>query len=101
MRKNIYVSAIAALALSLACGGKSNTTPPANVTITGTLQSGTVTHMIDTSTEALEVSTRADALAGPLGGYKTYCVTVGSPPAAGSWPADSSWNRSGSFAAQR
>ncbi len=100
MNKNICGSAIAALALSLACGGKSNTTTPGNVTITGTLQSGSVTHMIDTSTEALELSTRADALAGPLGGYKLYCVTFGSPPVAASGTADSSGNVSVTFAAQ-
>src|SRR5712664_3012367 len=100
MNKNICGSAIVALALSLACGGKSNNTTPGNVTITGTLQSGTVTHMIDTSTEALELSTRADALAGPLAGYKLYCVTFGSPPVAASGTADSSGNVSVTFAAQ-
>jgi|GEM_PF-5928531 len=101
MRRNIRGYAVAILALSLACGSKNNggNNTPNNVTITGQLQAGSVTHhMTETSTDG--VTTRTDALTGALAGYILYCVTFASPPVAGSATADGSGNVTVTLAAQ-
>src|SRR5262245_60752509 len=93
MKQNICICAIGALALSLACGKNNNgggNNIPGNVTITGQLQSGSVTHITETRTDGL--ATRTDALSGPLAGYILYCVTFATPAVAGSGTADSSGN---------
>ncbi len=102
MRQRITCCTVAALALSLACGKSNNNGGnPGNVTITGQLQAGSVTHLIgDPSTQGSELSTRTDALTGPLVGYVLYCVTFGSPPVAASGTADSTGNVSVTIAAQ-
>lgn len=92
MRQNIGICAIAVFALSLACGKSNHDNTPSNVTITGQLLSGTVTHQASGVIES--------ALSGPLAGYKLFCVTFGSPPVAGSGSADTSGNVSVTFAAQ-
>ncbi len=97
MRQNIRSYAIAVLTLSLACGGKNNS-PANNVTITGQLQSGSVTRLSVERTDGL--TTRTDELTGPLAGYILYCVTFASPPVAGSGTADAAGNVSVTLAAQ-
>lgn len=98
-------TAAAALGALAACGGSSNNSggsqSPGNITISAQLVSGSVT------TTALTEATAGTALMAPrsaqvtvLSGFKLYCVTFQSPPAAASGVADGSGNVSVTLAAK-
>ncbi len=90
-----------ALAFALGCGGSSKTTAPGNITVSGQLQSGSVTHARSGPGGADGSQLRlADRSALVLAGYQLKCVTFGNPPVAASGTADAAGNVSVTIAAQ-